>query len=209
VLILASSSPQRRAILERLGVTFAVVVPHVNELAEGNPSEVAQENALRKARAVPIADPGDTVLGADTVVALGAENGATSPALAAARSTDALGSAPGGAGPIFGKPADEQEAREMLRALSGRTHAVIGGVALRWGSEERIAAAYTQVSFRELDERLLDWYLATAEWRGRAGAYAIQGAGAALIREVRGDYENVVGLPLATLLDMYPRLLAA
>jgi septum formation protein len=170
---------------------------------------VAQENALRKARGVAIAEPGDAVLGADTVVALGARNGARSPAFSAGRSTDAVGSAPAGAGPIFGKPADEREAREMLRALSGRTHAVIGGVALRRGSEERIAAACTQVSFRELDERLLGWYLATAEWRGRAGAYAIQGAGAALVREVRGDYENVVGLPLATLLDMYPQLLTA
>jgi septum formation protein len=189
VLILASSSPQRRAILERLGVRFTVVAPRVKETAAGNPAEVAKENALRKARAVAITDPADTVLGADTVVALGGERAA--------------------AGAIFGKPAGEHEAREMLRALSGRPHAVIGGVAILSGSEESIAAAHTRVSFRSLDERLLDWYLATGEWRGRAGGYAIQGAGAALVREVRGDYENVVGLPVATLLDIYPQLLVA
>jgi septum formation protein len=190
-------------------VPFTVIVPHVNELAEGNPTEVAQENALRKARAVAIAEPGDTVLGADTVVALGAENGGPWAASPAGCPTDVVGPAPTGAITIFGKPADERDARQMLRALSGRTHAVIGGVALRRGCEERITAAYTQVSFRALGERLLDWYLATGEWRGRAGAYAIQGAGAALVREVHGDYENVVGLPLASLLDMCPDLLAA
>ena len=73
--------------------------------------------------------------------------------------------------------------------------------------EERTAVARTAVTFRALDEALLDWYLATGEWRGRAGAYAIQGAGAALVRAVQGDYENVVGLPLATLVDIYPELL--
>jgi septum formation protein len=73
--------------------------------------------------------------------------------------------------------------------------------------EERVAHARTDVTFRTLSETMLDWYLATGEWRGRAGGYAIQGAGAALVREVAGDYENVVGLPLASLLDLYPGLL--
>lgn len=74
-------------------------------------------------------------------------------------------------------------------------------------ARERVAVARTAVSFRVLDNELLEWYLATGEWRGRAGGYAIQGAGAALVREVAGDYENVVGLPVATLLDIYPELL--
>ncbi|HXW58354.1 MAG TPA: Maf family protein [Solirubrobacteraceae bacterium] len=180
-LTLASGSPQRRAILERLSVPFSVCVAGVTELDVGEPEEVARENALRKARAVSARSGGGPVLGCDTLVAL--------------------------ADQIYGKPADEHAARATLRALSGATHAVVGGLALVLDGQERTATARTAVSFRVLDEGLLDWYLATGEWRGRAGAYAIQGAGAALVRSVHGDYENVVGLPLAALLDLYPELL--
>jgi septum formation protein len=212
MLILASSSPQRRAILERLGVSFAVVAPGVQELAEGDATEVAKENALRKAKAVAITVGSDPVLGADTVVAISARGGDREPLRSTAADAEAAAyrrPLPAEARAILGKPGDEREAREMLTALSGRTHTVVGGLALLVGSRERLAAAHTHVSFRALDEPLLTWYLATGEWRGRAGAYAIQGAGAALVREVRGDYENVVGLPLATLLDIYPELLPA
>ncbi len=139
-------------------------------------------NALRKARAVVEAEGlSGLVLGVDTVVAL--------------------------AGRVYGKPLDEHHARETLRALSGSTHTVLSGVALIGGGEERTALAATEVVFRTLDEGLIDWYVALGEWRDRAGGYGIQGAGAALVREVRGDYENVVGLPLATLLDLCPELL--
>jgi septum formation protein len=182
-LILASASPQRRAILERIGVDFSVRPTGVQELAQGDPVEVAQENALRKARAAAALGTGEElVLGVDTLVALEPH--------------------------IYGKPADERAARETLATLAGQTHTVYSGVALIGGGTERLALATTQVSMRELDEGLLDWYVATGEWQGRAGGYAIQGAGAALVREIRGDYENVVGLPLATLLDMCPELLA-
>jgi nucleoside triphosphate pyrophosphatase len=180
-LILASASPQRKAILERLGVPFAVRPSGAPELEEGDPVEVAVENALRKARAALADGAGAPVLGVDTVVVL---NGA-----------------------IYGKPADERRARATLRVLGGATHTVLSGVALLWQGQERTALASTEVVFRALGEGLIDWYVATGEWRGRAGGYAIQGAGAALVREVRGDYENVVGLPLATLLDIYPELL--
>ncbi len=189
-LILASASPQRRAILERLGVAFAVRPSGVVEIEEGDPAQVAVENALRKARAVyaqvmsvnaPGAEPGTPVLGVDTVVALD--------------------------GSLYGKPADERHARETLRALSGATHTVISGIALLVSGEERTALASTEVTFRALDEALIDWYVTTGEWRERAGGYAIQGAGAALVREVQGDYENVVGLPVATLQDLCPQLL--
>jgi septum formation protein len=179
--VLASGSPQRRAILERLGVAFTVRPADVDELERGDPGEVALENALRKARAVSRPDAGEIVLGCDTLVAL---NGA-----------------------IYGKPADETIARATLRALGGATHEVVSGLALLLGGEERKAVARTKVAFRTLDEGMLDWYLATGEWRGRAGGYAIQGAGAALVRSVEGDYENVVGLPLASLLDIHPGLL--
>jgi septum formation protein len=180
-LVLASRSPQRRAILERLGVAFTVRPADVDELDRGDPGEVALENALRKARAVSRPDAGEVVLGCDTLVALD--------------------------GAIYGKPADETIARATLQALSGATHEVVSGLALLVGGVQRTAVARTKVTFRTLDEGMFDWYLATGEWRGRAGGYAIQGAGAALVRSVDGDYENVVGLPLATLLDIHPELL--
>lgn len=182
-LVLASGSPQRRAILERLGVTFTVRPADVDELDRGDPGEVTLENALRKARAVARSAAGEIVLGCDTLVALD--------------------------GAIYGKPADETIARVTLQALSGATHEVVSGLALLVGGEERTAVARTKVTFRTLDEGMLDWYLATGEWRGRAGGYAIQGAGAALVRSVEGDYENVVGLPLAALLEIHPELLGS
>ncbi|MGO8906482.1 MAG: Maf family protein [Solirubrobacteraceae bacterium] len=181
-LVLASGSPQRRAILERLGVAFEVRPSGAGELDWGDPREVAEENALRKARAVRRPGANEAVLGCDTLVTL--------------------------EGAIYGKPADEAAARETLRALSGRTHEVISGLALLTDVVTRTAIARTAVTFRVLGEGILDWYLACGEWRGRAGGYAIQGAGAALVRSVEGDYENVVGLPLATLLDIYPELLS-
>ncbi len=183
-LVLASASPQRRAILARLGVEFEVRPSGAEELQGGDPEAVAVENALRKARAVrrgpPPARP-ELVLAVDTLVELD--------------------------GRIYGKPADEDAARDTLRALSGRTHTVIGGLALLDERGERTGVARTAVRFRDLDAATVEWYLATGEWRERAGAYAIQGAGAALVRGVEGDYENVVGLPLALLLDLHPTLL--
>lgn len=181
-LVLASASPQRRAILERLGVAFTVRPSRATELAQGEPGEIALKNALRKARSVRAAGAREAVLGCDTLVVLD--------------------------GVIYGKPADERAAAETLRSLSGATHEVLSGLAVLLGDHERTALARTEVSFREIDDRLLDWYVRRGEWRGRAGGYAIQGAGAALVREVRGDYENVVGLPLATLLELFPELLS-
>jgi septum formation protein len=180
-LVLASASPQRRAILERLGVAFSTRATGVEEIEQGEPEAVAVENALLKARAAHRADARETVLGVDTLVALG--------------------------GRVYGKPAREQAARETLEALSGETHTVLSGVALLCGDREQLGLARTEVVFRECSEELIERYLASGEWRGRAGGYAIQGLGAILVREIRGDYENVVGLPVATLLDMYPALL--
>ena len=157
---------------------FEVVVSGVEELEEGPPHEVALENAYRKASAVAQEGP---VLGVDTLVSVGAR--------------------------IFGKPADEAQARETLGVLSGRRHIVTSGVCVIEGGRARTAAASTLVDFRALDERLIDWYLAAGEWRGRAGGYAIQGRGAALVAGIEGDYWNVVGLPVATLLELLPGLL--
>jgi septum formation protein len=121
------------------------------------------------------------VLGVDTIVTLG--------------------------GRIYGKPADLEEARATLGALSGHRHAVLSGMTLIQGSRVRTAVSTTVVEFRALDEALVEWYVATGEWSGRAGGYAIQGRGAALVRSIEGDYLNVVGLPVATLLELAPEVL--
>lgn len=180
-LVLASASPQRQAILERLGVSFVLRPTHVAELEQGEPEQVALENALRKARAAKVTGAAETVLGVDTLVAL--------------------------EGRIYGKPPHEDAARETLTALAGRSHTVFSGVALISPRGEQSALARTEVVFRECDDALLEWYLASGEWHGRAGGYAIQGLGALLVREIHGDYENVVGLPLTALLDLHPELL--
>ncbi len=178
-LVLASRSPQRRAILEQLGIEFSVQAADVEELEVGPPHEVALENAFRKASAIAVAD-GGLVLGVDTVVSLGTR--------------------------LYGKPADAVEARATLTALAGRRHAVISGVCLIEDGKVRSAAAQTGVQFRALDDGLIDWYLASGEWRERAGGYAIQGRGAALVAGIEGDFLNVVGLPVATLLELAPGL---
>jgi septum formation protein len=107
-------------------------------------------------------------------------------------------------GRSFGKPADEAEAERVLTLLSGRTHEVWSGLALN----EKTAAACTKVTFRRLSEPLLRWYLTSGEWRDRAGGYAIQGKGAALVEAIDGDFWNVVGLPVPELLRLAPDLLA-
>jgi septum formation protein len=176
-LILASRSPQRRAILEQLGVEFRVLPPEAEELGGGDARRTVVENALRKARSVS----GGRVLGVDTAVVLD--------------------------GRFFGKPRDREEAETFLRRLSGRGHEVWSGVALCEGGSERTTATVTRVRFRLLEQADIDWYLATGEWRERAGGYAIQGRGAALVAEIEGDYSNVVGLPIPALVELAPDLL--
>ncbi|MGA2928322.1 MAG: Maf family protein [Solirubrobacteraceae bacterium] len=181
-LILASGSPQRRAILSQLGIEFSVRAADVHELEDGPPREVAAENAYRKASAVAAHAGLDAlVLGVDTVVAIGPR--------------------------LYGKPADAEHARRTLRALGGRSHAVCSGLCLIRSGAPKTAVATTTVRFRALAEALIEWYVATEEWRERAGGYAVQGRGAALVTAIDGDYLNVVGLPVATLLDLAPELL--
>ncbi len=111
-------------------------------------------------------------------------------------------------GDILGKPPDAAAALGFLQRLSGRAHEVVGGIALvERGELVATAVVRTEVRFRSLDRATLDWYVRSREWEGRAGGYAIQGRGAALITGIRGDYLNVVGLPLARLLDLRPELL--
>jgi septum formation protein len=143
---------------------------------------VAGENALRKAVAGAAAGA-EVVLGVDTVVAIGLE--------------------------LWGKPASEDVARATLRRLSGATHEVVSGVALvDEDGTVRAATATTQVTFRALDDPTIEWYVRSGEWRERAGGYAIQGRGGALVERIEGDYLNVVGLPVGTLLGLWPELLS-
>jgi septum formation protein len=182
-LVLASRSPQRRAILEQLGIPFELHPTDVDERMDGPAKEVVTENALAKARmAAAEAAPEKLVLGVDTVVALDDR--------------------------LYGKPVDAGDARSHLSDLSGREHDVWSGLVLLERGRELIGTARTVVRFRALDGELIAWYLASEEWRDRAGAYAIQGRGAALIQSIEGDYWNVVGLPVPLLLQMAPQLLA-
>jgi septum formation protein len=186
-LILASASPRRRQILTGLGIAFESVVPDVQEITEGVPEEVVLDNARRKAAAgLEAAGRGTLVLGVDTEVVLG--------------------------GRLLGKPADRDQARERLEALAGRVHTVLSGVVLYGGSGpaepvERSGVARSEVTFRDLDRKTLEAYLASGEWRDRAGAYAIQGLGSILVERVEGDLSNVVGLPVRLLLQLAPELL--
>jgi septum formation protein len=145
----------------------------IEELTAGGPREVVVENARRKARAVA----GDLVLACDTEVILD--------------------------GHVFGKPADDGEARAFLTRLSGRTHEVYGGIVLRRDEHEQTGVAVTEVRFRTLDPTEVAAYVATGEWEGRAGGYAIQGRGAALVDAIYGDFWNVVGLPVPELVRLF------
>lgn len=186
--VLASRSPQRRGLLEGLGVEFELAEPRVTELTEGDPRELVLENARWKASSVATAEPpGTLVIAGDTEVAL---DGAT-----------------------LGQAEDEGQAREHLRRLSGREHEVLGAVALigpglgeEGRAQVREGTEATAVRFASLDERLIAAYLASGEWRGRAGSYAVQGLGSALVEEVRGDLANVIGLPVRLLLELAPEL---
>ena len=160
---------------------FRAVPADVEELTSGPADEVALENAYRKARWVADREAGALVLGVDTIVVLGTK--------------------------LYGKPADRDEARVFLRELSGRRHLVVSGLCLIEGERVRTVAPRTSVELRTLDERMLEWYLDTEEWRERAGGYAIQGRGAALVAAIEGDYLNVVGLPVTALLELAPGLL--
>ncbi len=176
ILVLASRSPQRRAILQQLRIAFEVLAVDVDEIAQGDPVEVARANALSKARAAAKLRPGATILGVDTVVALDGE--------------------------IFGKPSSEAAARDTLKRLSGRTHEVVSGLALLRSGNPQVVHEVTEVTFRELGDDLVRRYVQTGEWLERAGGYAIQGQGAGLVRAISGDYLNVVGLPVVALLDL-------
>ncbi len=177
-LLLASTSPQRKAILEQLHIPFDVAAPRYEEETPqiADAVEVVREHAQEKARSIAEEADDRPVLGVDTAVVW--------------------------QGLIFGKPADAAEAERMLEELSGKTHVVVSGLCLLTSSWEVVEHEATRVTFRELTPRDLAAYLPLGEWEGRAGAYAIQGRGAALVCAIEGDYLNVVGLPAALLVRL-------
>ncbi len=174
-LLLASTSPQRRLILEQLGIPFDVVAPDYEEhdAPDADAVELVKEHALGKARSVADRAEGRPVLGVDTAVVLD--------------------------GRVYGKPANAEAAAEMLGTLGGKTHVVVSGLCLVTPAWEAVEHDSTRVTFRELTPRELALHVADGEWRGRAGGYAIQGRGGALVERIEGDYLNVVGLPAAQL----------
>ena len=179
-LTLASRSPRRRELLEQIGIALEVVPADTDESVHAG--EGARGYVLRVAREKARAVAGALVLGADTAVVL--------------------------EGVVLGKPADAADAARMLRALSGTRHEVLTGVCVRRGGPDPLeleAVVRTEVEFAPLGEVEIAWYVSTGEPLDKAGAYAIQGAGGAFVREVRGSVSNVVGLPLAETADLLRR----
>jgi septum formation protein len=173
-LLLASVSPQRRAILEQLRIPFDLVTPRYEEDdVEDDPVALVRTHAVGKARSVSQQAGDRPVLGVDTAVVVD--------------------------GRAFGKAKGPEEAERMLETLSGRTHEVVSGLCLLTRAWEEVAHETTSVTFRTLTPRDIAHYLHQGEWRDRAGAYAIQGLGASLVETIEGDYLNVVGLPAALL----------
>ena len=178
-LTLASTSPQRRAILEQLRIPFDAVPPEYveHDPPDADPTELVRRHAVGKARSVH-AD-GLVTLGVDTTVVLH--------------------------GRVYGKAAGPDQAAEMLRELAGRTHTVVSGLCLLGADADVVAHERTEVTFRNVSEETLAEYVASREWEGRAGAYAIQGLGGRLVERIEGDYLNVVGLPGALLVSVLER----
>jgi septum formation protein len=175
-LVLASTSPQRRAILEQLRVPFETVPPTFEERDDSlaDPVELVRGHALGKARSVHM--EGAVTLGVDTTVHLD--------------------------GRVHAKPEDAAGAERMLGELSGRRHSVLSGLCLLGPGFERLEHAETFVSFRSLTDGDVRAYIASGEWQGRAGGYAIQGLGGRFVAQVHGDYLNVVGLPGSLLVEL-------
>jgi septum formation protein len=175
-LTLASTSPQRSAILGQLGIPFEAVTPAYveDDPPDADPAELVRRHAEGKARSAH--EAGRVTLGVDTTVVLDDR--------------------------VYGKPADRDDAARMLYELSGRTHSVLSGLCLLGAGEDVLLHEVTEVTFRLLSHEIVNGYLRSGEWEGRAGAYAIQGLGGRLVERIEGDYLNVVGLPGALLVSL-------
>lgn len=181
-IILASKSPRRSELLTMLGLEFKVIPAKSEEKCSDDmaPGDMVMTIAAGKAREIAGQYPDSLVIGADTLVYLD--------------------------GKAMGKPSDKADATRMLRKLSERVHQVYTGVAVICNGEEKTAFEKTDVEFRHLTEREIEWYIETGEPMDKAGAYGIQGRGAVFIPGIKGDYFNVMGLPLCRLWKMLPEL---
>jgi septum formation protein len=178
-LILASSSPRRKELLEAAGWTYEAITAGIDESVHDNeePAAYVQRLARSKAEAVAKGLQSGLVLGADTTVVIDNQ--------------------------ILGQPDDDADAKRMLNLLNGKWHEVLTGVAVvRVGGGTRVDYETTHVRFAEMSEREIDWYVSTGEARGKAGAYGIQGAAGLFIDEIRGDYFNIVGLPIRLVYEL-------
>jgi septum formation protein len=173
-LILASASPRRRELLARLGVPFEVMVAEVTEFEEStaDPKTLVRHNAALKADWVAVRRPESLVLGADTTVFID--------------------------GVVLNKPKDHEEARSMLRMLSGRTHTVFTGIAVRRGADglSREAGVSSEVSFKPLDAAAIDHYISQVNVLDKAGAYSVQDRTELIVAGYKGSFTNIMGLPI-------------
>lgn len=185
-LILASASPRRKALMEEVGLSFQVVIPHCEEYYDSSqsPGYAIEQIALQKAKNVQQQHPQAIVLGCDTMVMLD--------------------------GTALGKPNDRAHAKAMLLSLSGREHQVISGVAIVYPGGQKLFHVVTNVTFFTIHPDLLEVYLNSEEPYDKAGSYGIQGLGKLFVESIKGDYYNVVGLPIAKvyqyLQDLYTQV---
>jgi septum formation protein len=178
-LVLASGSPRRAEILERAGWPHEIIVAGIDETLLPNEEAAAYVQRLARSKAEAVASRLEQglVLGADTTVVV--------------------------ANQILGQPADEADARRMLNLLNAKWHEVLTGVAIvKVGGETRVAYETTRVRFAEMSESEIDWYIATGEPFGKAGAYGIQGKASLFIEEIEGDYPNIMGLPIRLVYEL-------
>jgi len=184
-LILASASPRRRDLLNKVGLTFSVVPSEIDEATVSTESPAGYVQKLSEAKAADVAQryPKSWILGADTIVFIN--------------------------GNILGKPTNSDEALRMLRQLSGATHKVLTGYCLMSRAHKRSFSETieTEVEFKDLAEREIEWYIETGEPFDKAGGYAIQGTGTFLVKRISGSFTNVVGLPLCEVIEAFNKAL--
>jgi len=182
-IVLATASPARRELVAGIGIEFTAQVVSIDESPmEGEGvSEYVERLARSKADAVTGASSDSVIVTVDTAIGIDER--------------------------IIGKPADEKDAREILGALSGRTHVVVSAIAVRDArtGEVEVQLTSTDVTFSVLSAEMIDWYIGSGEWEGRAGAYAIQGKGSCLVKRVDGCFTNVIGISIPALIEMLRR----
>lgn len=181
MIILASASPRRKEILELAGFEFKVIPTDVNETLPKVMSPAETVEYLSKIKAYPLKNDEDMIIGSDTVVSID--------------------------GKIIGKPKDEEDAFNILKTLSGRTHEVFTGVTILYNGEEITFSEKTDVEFYELSDDEIKTYISTKEPNDKAGAYGIQGKACKFVKKVNGDYFNVIGFPIAKFYEIYKQII--